>query len=417
MRQRDLYTKTRKSLPKDEVAKNAKLLIQGGFVNKELAGVYSYLPLGIRVLKKIEQIIREEMNAIDAQELLLSALHPKENWEKTGRWESMDDLYKVADESGRELALGPTHEEVVVPMVKQFLSSYKDLPFAVYQFQTKFRKELRAKSGILRGREFLMKDLYSFHADESDLDTYYERAKDSYGRIFTRAGIGAETYLTSASGGSFSKFSHEFQTVTEAGEDIIYLCGKCKVAVNKEIIKEQSVCPQCSNADLEQKKAVETGNIFKLNTKFSDPFGLTVRLLGGEERLVLMGCYGVGLGRLMGTIVEVLADEKGLAWPESVSPFTLHLLRITNQGSREKVSKYADELYEKLEKSAVDVLYDDREEVSAGEKFADADLIGIPLRAVVSEKTLTEGKVEIKGRKDAEARLVEERELVSLLKI
>ncbi|MEK7129212.1 MAG: aminoacyl--tRNA ligase-related protein, partial [Patescibacteria group bacterium] len=401
-----LFTKTRREAPADEVAKNAKLLIRGGFIDKLQSGVYTYLPLGLRVLKKIENIIREEMDKAGGQELLMPSFQPKENWQTTGRWDSMDDLYKVKDSSGRENALGPTHEEVIVPLAKQFISSYRDLPLYLYQIQNKFRMELRAKSGILRGREFMMKDLYSFHQNEKDLGRYYEIMKTAYENIFDKVGIGGKTYLTFASGGSFSKYSHEFQTATEAGEDTIYICQKCKVAVNKEIISEQKTCPSCGNTDLKEEKAIEVGNIFELKTRFSEPFNLTFKDRDGKEQPVVMGCYGIGLGRLMGAIVEVLSDERGIVWPEKVAPFKIHLLSLNK-------NEEANALYEKLVSSGAEVLYDDRD-ISAGEKFADADLIGIPWRIIVSSKSLKEGGVEVKKRTEEKERIISTEEFLKI---
>ncbi len=417
MRQSKLFTKTRKEAPSDEVAKNAKLLIRAGFVDKLQAGVYTYLPLGLRVLKKIENIIREEMNSVGGQEILMPSLHPKENWQTTGRWDTMDDLYKVSDSSGRENALGPTHEEIVVPLVKQFISSYrdlpKDIPLAVYQFQNKFRMELRAKSGILRGREFMMKDMYSFHRNEADLATYYEKMKGVYERVFGRVGINAQTYLTFAAGGSFSKYSHEFQTITSAGEDTIYICEKCHIAVNEEIIADQDrACPSCGDKNLKTETSVEVGNIFDLKTKFSAPFNLTYKDEEGKEQPVIMGCYGIGLSRVLGTVVEVLSDDKGLVWPTSISPYSVHLVEIPSANT--VVRAEAEKLYYDLCEKGVEVLWDDRE-ARAGEKFADSDLIGVPLRVVVSEKTLTSGEFEVKNRATGEVSMVNRNELFKIL--
>jgi len=398
MKQSQLFTKTQRNAPKDEPSVNAQLLIRAGFVDKLMAGVYTLLPLGLRVMKKIENIIREEMNAIGGQELFMPSLQPKDLWIKTGRWESMDDLYKVKDKSGRVFALGPTHEEIIVPLAKRFVNSYKDLPFSAYQFQNKFRMELRAKSGILRGREFMMKDLYSFHLNQEDLDSYYEKAKTAYFNIFDRAGLKDQTYLTFASGGTFSKYSHEFQTATPAGEDTIYICQKCSLAINKEIKGETEACPECGGKDFREEKAIEVGNIFKLGTKYSAPFDLSVKDEKGEKITSVMGCYGIGLGRLMGTVAEMYHDEKGLSWPESVAPFAVHLLKIKNTKEKGKVDQAADRIYEDLTQAGVEVLYDDRNS-SAGEKFADADLIGIPYQLIISEKTLKDNQVEIKNRK------------------
>lgn len=412
MLQSQLFTKTRKESPADEVAKNARLLLQGGFIDKLQAGVYTYLPLGFRVLKKIENIIREEMVKAGGQEILMPSLHPKENWEKTGRWETMDDLYKVKDNSGRENALGPTHEEVVVPLAKQFISSYRDLPVAVFQIQNKFRMELRAKSGILRGREFLMKDLYSFHADESDLKRYYEAMKKAYKAVFKRVGLGNRTYLTFASGGSFSKYSHEFQTVTPAGEDTIFLCEKCDIGVNKEIFAEQKTCPECGGNKFKEQTSIEVGNIFELKTKFSAPFHLTFKNKEGKDEPVLMGCYGIGLGRILGAVVEVLSDERGIVWPISIAPFKAHILSL---GNNKKVQTAAQKLYKTLNKEGIEVLYDDRDS-SPGEKFATADLLGIPYRIVVSEKTLKAKKLEFKDRASGKVAMIDEKKFLNILR-
>lgn len=413
MRQSKLFTKTIKELPKDEVSYNAQALIRAGFVDKLMAGVYTLMPLGLRVVNKIENIIREEINAIDGQEIFMPSLQPKENWTKTGRWDSMDDLYKVKDASDREFALGPTHEEIVVPLVKKFAQSYKDFPFASYQFQNKFRMELRAKSGILRGREFIMKDLYSFHLTEEDLDNYYAKAMGAYCSIFSRVGIREQTYMTFASGGSFSKYSHEFQTVTSAGEDTIYICNQCRLAINREIKDETKECPECKGTDFREEKSIEVGNIFKLMNKFTKPFDFSVMDEKGEKREVIMGCYGIGLGRLMGTVVEVHHDDKGIIWPEEIAPFRVHLIEVKSKN--EDVKKEAEALYDQLVENGIEVLYDDRE-IGAGQKFADADLIGCPFRVVVSEKTLADNSVEIKKRNEDKVGLVKIKEVIGKVK-
>ncbi len=408
MLQSQLFTKTKREPPKDEKAINARLLIRAGFIDKLMAGVYSFLPLGFRVLKKIEDITREEMKNVGGQEILMPTLHPKSNWEQTGRWNSYDSLFKFRSYySKNDLALGPTHEEIISPLVKKFVSSYKDLPFYVFQIQNKFRDETRVKSGLLRTREFLMKDLYSFHRDENDLDRYYDGIKAVYQRIFNKMGIGHLTYLTFASGGTFSKYSHEFQTLTSAGEDKIYICEKCKVAVNDEIISEQNCCPECGNKKLKAEKAIEVGNIFKLKTKFSTPFNLKYKDKEGKEKDIIVGCYGIGLTRLLGAIVEVFHDNQGIIWPESIAPFKIHLIDLGKEAQSQKI-------YQSLQKVGIEVLYDNRKESSAGEKFADADLVGIPWRAIVSEKT--DNRIELKKRNEKKTNLVNEKELLSLLK-
>lgn len=413
MRQSTLFTKTRREAPKDEEAVNAKLLIRAGFVDKLMAGVYTFLPLGFRVLKKIENIVREEINKADGVEILMPTLQPKENWQKTGRWDGLDILFKVKGGGDKEYALGPTHEEIVSPLAQKNILSYRDLPFSVFQIQTKFRDELRAKSGILRTREFLMKDLYSFHATQEDLDKYYEKMIKVYFNIFKECGIGRMTYRTYASGGSFSKYSDEFQTITDAGEDTIYICKKCKLAINKEIKEGIKECQNCKGADFEEKKAVEVGNIFKMGTKYSVPFDLKFRDRDGLEKSVIMGCYGIGLGRLMGAIVEVNHDDKGIIWPKSVFPFLVHLICVEND---KKVKTAAEKIYKTLLKENIEVLFDDRQDKTAGEKFADADLIGLPIRLVVSKKTEAAKSVEMKMRNEAQAKLVPIKSFIKAIK-
>lgn len=413
-----LFVKTLREDPKDEVSANARLLVRAGFVDKLMAGVYSYLPLGFRVLKKIEAVIREEMNALGGNEILMPALHPLENYVKTGR-DKIDVLFHTESVTGNKFVLGQSHEEVVVPLVKKFIQSYKDLPLAVYQIQTKFRNELRAKSGIFRGREFMMKDMYSFHLAEDDFNKFYERAAGAYRKIFDRVGIGKETFFTYASGGTFSKYSHEFQTLTEAGEDTIYLCEKCRVAVNKELREEMPKCPKCGGEKAIVKKSIEVANIFPLKTRFSDAFGLSVKDEKGQDHPVIMGCYGIGLGRLMGAIVEINHDERGIRWPEDVAPFKVNLIELCS-GVRCRmsgVSKAASRLYDDLLAKGVEVLYDDREDKTPGEKFADADLIGIPLRVLVSEKTIRQDVVEIKRRDSEKSELVSKQQLFQKFKM
>ncbi|MBI5138399.1 MAG: prolyl-tRNA synthetase [Candidatus Vogelbacteria bacterium] len=414
MLQSKLFTRPRKEAPRDEVSKNAALLVRAGFIDKLHAGVYTYLPLGLMVLKKVENIIREEMNSVGGQEIYMPSLQPKENWVKTGRWDTLDVLYKVTDQSGREMALGPTHEEIVAPLAKLFVTSYKDLPFSCYQFQNKFRMELRAKSGILRTREFIMKDMYSFHRDEKDLKEFYEKMKVVYARVFERIGIGSQTHLTYASGGSFSQFSHEFQTVTVAGEDIVYICGKCGTAVNDEIIGIQTTCPNCGESKLKSEKSIEVGNIFELKTKFSEPFDLIYTDENGEKHPVHMGCYGIGPARAMGAVVEVYGNENGMIWPESISPFRIHLISILGSAdSGAEVRAVAEDIYRELEKKGISVLYDDRD-LRAGEKFADADLIGIPHRIIVSEKLVKASQYEYKDRSADLEKNVSKSELLAL---
>lgn len=413
MRQSALFSKTRKEVPKDETSKNAEFLIRGGYVEKLAAGIYTFLPLGFRVLKKIEQIIREEMEAVGGQEILMPALQPAEHWKTTGRWDTLDVLFRFTSfYTKADYVLAPTHEEVVSPLAKSQNLSYRDLPRYIFQIQTKFRDERRAKSGILRGREFIMKDFYSLHRDAADLNAYYEKMKDAYLKIFRRAGLGHITYLTYASGGSFSKYSHEFQTLSAAGEDIICLCKKCDVAINKEIVSEHNGCAECGNGDLVEEKSIEVGNIFKIGVKYSQPFNLTYRAEDGSDKDVVMGCYGIGLGRLMGTVVEAHHDDAGIVWPESVAPYRAHILSL---GQSPEVVSAAEALYEKMISAKIETFYDDRLTVSAGEKLKDADLLGLPYRVVVSDKTAAKGKFEMKKRAADRPELLTVRELLDTL--
>lgn len=406
MRQSQLFLRTAREAPKDEEAVNARLLTRANFIYKLMAGVYALLPLGYRVKEKVMGIIREEMNALGSHEMLMPALHPRSVWDVTGRWEGLSKImYQFKDSMGKELGLGPTHEEIIAAIATRVITSYNDLPLSIYQIQTKFRNEPRAKSGLLRGREFTMKDLYSFHADEASLDEFYERAKAAYTRVFERCGLKA--YVTQASGGDFSKqYSHEFMVVSEAGEDETVLCEACGWAQNAEISKSKKgdPCPACQST-LDKKFTIEVGNIFRLGTRFSVPNKLLYKDAAGALKPVVMGSYGIGIERLIGTAVEVYHDEKGMLWPESVAPARVHLLCVGEQ--TEKLKKFADRVYNTLTKEKIEVLYDDREGVRAGEKFADADLIGIPWRMVVSEKTLDGEKVEVKRRGEETARLID----------
>lgn len=413
MKQSQMLTKTKKTISSQEPSVNAQLLERAGFISKLMSGVYSYLPLGLKVLNNIENIVRQEMNALDAQEILMPGLQPKENWIQTERWDKVDVLYKLKGSGDKELCLGPTHEEVVTPLVGQYIQSYKDLPQNVYQIQTKFRNEPRAKSGLLRGREFRMKDLYSFYSNEKDLDEYYDKVIKIYLKIFGRCGLGELTYLTFASGGIFSKYSHEFQTITPYGEDIIFLCNNCKVAINKEIISEQNSCPVCSNDKLIENKSIEVGNIFKLKTRFTEAFKLSYTDNEGKQQPILMGCYGLGTSRLMGSIVEILHDDKGIIWPKEIAPYQVHLISLSKD---ETDLQKTNEIYKDLIKNKIEVLFDDRVGIQAGQKFADSDLIGIPLRIVVSSKTLALNSVEFKERNKTENYLVEIQDLINKCK-
>jgi prolyl-tRNA synthetase len=411
MLQSHLFYKTTKEKAVDVESISHDLLARTGFVDQLMAGVYTFLPLGFRVLKNIENIIRKNMVEAGGQEILMPVLQPKENWLKTGRWNNLDVLFKVKGSGDKDYALGPTHEEVVSPLAKRNIFSYRDLPFALFQIQTKLRDELRAKSGLLRTREFLMKDLYSFHSTQEDLDKYYDKIIKIYFNIYKELGIRSQTYLTFASGGTFSKYSHEFQMVADAGEDIIYICNKCKTAINKEIKSENTVCPNCSSDSFVEKRAIEVGNIFKLGTKYSLPFELKFKDSDGSEKPVIMGCYGLGVSRIMGAVVEANYDERGIIWPKEIAPFTAHLIPV---GEGKKIEATTQKIYQDLQRNDIQVIYDDRTDKSVGEKFAEADLIGVPYRIVVSEKTLLKNSVEVKERSKKQVRLVKIKDLKKL---
>lgn len=414
MRATQLFTKTSKTHPADETAKNAQLLIQAGFIDKQMAGVYTYLPLGKRVLENIIQIIREEMDGIGGNEISLTALQPKEVWEASGRWSDdvMDVWFKTKLANGSDLGLAPTHEEPLTQLMKRFISSYKDLPVYPYQFQIKFRNELRSKSGLMRGREFWMKDLYSFSRDQAEHDAFYELISEAYNRVYARLGIGDITYKTFASGGSFSKYSHEFQTLSEVGEDIIYVHEAKKLAINQEVYTDEVLADLGVNKDeLKEVKAVEVGNIFTLGTRFSDPLELLFTDENGLQKQVIMGSYGIGPSRLMGLLAEHFADDKGLVWPDNVAPFSVFLAQL---GTDNAVATACQKLYDDLRARGITVFWDDRD-VRPGEKFADADLYGIPYRVVISQKTLETDNFELKKRTETDAKLVSYDELTKAL--
>jgi len=413
MKQSHLFTKTRKHAPSDEVSKNAQLLIRAGFIHKEMAGVYAFLPLGLRVIEKIKSIVREEMNAIGGQEIEMTVLQDSGLWEKTDRWsdKKVDNWFKTKLSSGAELGLGFTHEEPVTNMLLDIISSYRDLPLFVYQFQSKFRNELRAKSGLMRGREFLMKDMYSFSRTEEEFELFYEKCADAYVKVFEKVGLGDITFRTKADGGSFTKkFTDEFQTLSEAGEDTIYLDRTKKLAINKEVFSEEAVISEGLNPDtIEEVKAIEVGNIFPLETKFSEGLNLKFTDENGESRFPIMGSYGIGISRLMAVVAEIMSDEAGLVWPESIAPFKVHLIQV---GDDEVVKAEAEKIYSSLLKSKVEVLFDDRD-ISPGQKFGDSDLIGIPNRAVVSTRSLEAGGVEVKGRTSDKSVIISVEEFIN----
>ncbi len=413
MRYSQIFTKTRKDVPSDETARNAQLLIQAGYVHKEMAGVYAYLPLGLRVIEKIKTIIREEMNAIKGQELLMTNLQSQDVWESTTRWDDtvVDIWFKTKLKDETDVGLAWSHEEPILRMVQQHIKSYKDLPVSVYQFQTKLRNELRAKSGVMRGREFLMKDMYSLHRTAEDLDRYYQMVSDAYERIFSRLGIGDTTYVTFASGGAFTKFSHEFQTICDAGEDILYIHKEKNIAVNEEVLDEAIKELGIEKSELKKTKSAEVGNIFNFGIDKSKQMGITFTDENGENKPLYLASYGIGVSRVMGVIVEKFSDERGLVWPDNISPFKIVICQL---GDDSKVAKKAEDLFNQLQKMGVEVLFDDRD-VRPGEKFADADLLGIPHRIVISQKTVSNQVIEYKKRTRADVEIIAEKDMNNVL--
>jgi prolyl-tRNA synthetase len=413
MRQSQLFTKTRREAPKDEEAKNAQLLIRAGYVHKEMAGVYAYMPLGLRVVENIKNIVREEMNAIGGQEMIMTALQRQEVWQQTERWDdrNVDVWFKSELKNGTEVGFGWSHEEPITEMMKQYISSYRDLPVFAYQFQTKLRNELRAKSGIMRGREFVMKDMYSYTADDAAHDTFYNSVIEAYLRIFTRVGLGDRTFLTFASGGAFTQFSHEFQTVSEVGEDIVYLHREKKIAINKEVLLPEVLEKLgVMENELEEVKAVEVGNIFSFGDVKSKQLGLSYKNEAGGDVPVILGSYGIGITRLMGVLVETFADDKGLVWPEAVAPYRVHLVSLVPNDPA--TVAYADALYEELSARGIEPLYDDRD-ARAGEKLADSDLIGIPTRIIIGKDTIQSGNIEVVNRATGEVKHVNRNDLLA----
>jgi len=414
MRQSQLFTKTRKEAPTDEVSRNAQLLIRAGFIAKEMAGVYSFLPLGLRVTQKISNLIRKHLDDADCQELKMTILQDPEPWQVTGRWNDdvVDVWFKTELNAGGQIGLGMTHEEPLIRVMKQYIHSYRDLPMHVYQIQAKLRNELRAKSGIMRGREFLMKDLYSFSSSQKEHEEFYSKMRMVYEKIFAELGLGDRTWYTYASGGSFSQYSHEFQTLTDVGEDTIYLHHGKKIAINKEVFNDEVLRDlDILKEECEEVRATEVGNIFPLATGQSKPLGLSFENKDGEREDVYMGSYGIGITRVMGVIAELLSDKKGLVWPAKIAPFFAHILVLDAESER---MSFAESLYSELKEKNVDVLLDDRA-LRPGEKFADADLIGVPYRIVVSEKSLAQGGVEVKGRQDDEVKIMTQSECVGML--
>lgn len=412
MKQSELFTKTRKEAPADEVSKNAQLLIRAGYVHKELAGVYSLLPLGMKVVENIKQIVREEMNAIGGQEFIMSSLQAKETWMPTKRWDDdvVDVWFKSSLKAGGDVGFGWSHEEPIVEMMKDHLSSYKDLPTYVYQFQNKFRNELRAKSGLMRGREFVMKDMYSFSKDKDQHEDFYQKTIEAYMRAFTRLGIGEDTFVTFAAGGAFTEFSHEFQTICEAGEDEIYINREKGIAINDEVYNKETLKKiGVSESELEKVTTAETGNIFNFGTQKCEEMDLYFNDEHGKRSAIHLGSYGIGITRVMGVIVEKMADESGIIWPEEIAPYTVHLVTF---GKNENIFREAENLYHDMKKAGIEVLFDDRD-LGPGQKLGDADLMGMPYRIIFSEKSLENGGVEITKRGSGDTEFVDPDRVVS----
>jgi len=413
MRQSQLFTKTQKEAPTDELALNAQLLIRAGFIHKEMAGVYQLLPLGLMVVQNIKQIVREEMALIGTNEMLATNLQPKTVWEKTHRWDDdvVDVWFKSELKAGGEVGLAWSHEEPLANMMINHISSYKHLPVAIYQFQNKLRNEVRAKSGMMRGREFIMKDAYSFAATEEQHDAFYEASKVAYTKCFERMGVGDDTFITFATGGAFTEFSHEFQTICEAGEDITYINKEKGIAINEEVLEKADLAELgVTREELVATKTAEVGNIFNFGRSKAEEVGLYFNDESGERIPVWMGSYGIGITRMMGVIVEKFADAKGIVWPASVAPYQVHLVGLNSDDAA--IKDWADGLYTTLKSAGVSVLYDDRDE-RPGAKFADSDLLGMPYRVVASRKGKESGEFEVVTRATGEVRSLSEEELLA----
>jgi prolyl-tRNA synthetase len=414
MRRSQNFVKTRREAPADEESKNAQLLIRAGYIYKDSAGVYALLSLGLRVVENIKSIVREEMNGLGSSELLMTTLQRQEVWAQTDRWDDdkVDVWFKSKLKNGTEVGLGWSHEEQIGTMMKEYIASYRDLPSSLYQFQNKLRNETRAKSGIMRAREFLMKDMYSFSATEEQRQKFYDEVIAAYLRVYDRVGLGQDTFLTYASGGDFTDFSHEFQTITDAGEDVIYLHREKKIAINQEVMNDEVLAKlELNREELEEVKASEVGNIFNFGTAKSEQLGLYFSDDNGENKPVVLGSYGIGVTRLMGVIVEHLADAKGLVWPKNLAPYQVYLIKV---GDSEEVKAASEDLYKQLNQAGIEVIYDDRDE-RPGEKFADADLMGMPYRVVVSEKSLAAGGFELKARASDEVQTLSENSILETL--
>ena len=412
MRQSQIFAKTKKETPKGAETISHQYLVRGDFVDQTAAGVYSFLPLGWQVYQKIERIIREEMNNLGGQEVSMPALIPQNLWQETGRWNDIDPpLFVVEDRHQKKYGLGPTHEEVITDLVRRRVKSYQDLPLYLYQIQTKFRNEMRATGGLLRVREFVMKDLYSFNASEEETLEFYEKVKKAYLKIFSRCGL--KVAVAEADSGTIGgSLSHEFSLLAETGEDKILVCSKCSYGANINKVGKIRKCPQCGG-QMEKSNGIEAGHTFYLGTKYSQAMGANFTDKDGQKKSIVMGCYGIGLGRLMAAIVEASHDKKGIIWPDSVAPFQIHLIELS--ANNKELTKAAQKLYQDLTKVGLEVLYDDRDK-SAGEKLVESDLIGIPMRLVISEKTIAKKAVEVKRRESETIKLVEIGKLVSELK-
>lgn len=406
MKRSQMFIRTSKSAPADEQAKNAQLLIRAGFVHKEMAGVYAYTPLGLRVLENIKTIVREEMNAIGGEEVMMTTLQPREVWEKTDRWDDakVDNWFKTKLSNGAELGVGLTHEEPIVDMVSQYASSYKDFPVLTYQIQNKYRNELRAKSGLMRGREFVMKDLYSFSRTEEEHLEIYEQVIEAYHRVYDRLGLGNVTYRTYADGGIFTnKLSDEFQTISPVGEDTILIDEVQRVGINEEVATDENLERLgLSREKLKEVRGVEVGNTFHLESRYSDALDMYYTDKDGERKSVIMGSYGIGVSRLMGMIAEHFSDERGLVWPEAVAPAKVYLVTI---GKSDELKVSADELYGQLIANSVSTIFDDRDE-RPGAKFTDGELMGVPYTVTISDRLLEGSKLELKSRSGGEPEML-----------
>jgi prolyl-tRNA synthetase len=399
-----LLLPTLKDAPQEAEIVSHKLMLRSGMIRKVASGIYSWLPIGLRVLRKVEDIVREEMNASGAQEVFMPMVQPKELWEETQRWEKMGpELLRIQDRHKRNFCLGPTHEEIITDIIRDNIKSYKELPLNIYQIQTKFRDEVRPRYGIMRGREFLMKDSYSFNIDEESLQETYLSMRDTYKRVLNR--IGLDFKISKADSGAIGgDSSEEFHVLAENGEDSIAISDSSEFAINTELLLKDDEDINSLNGKpspdgngvIQVKKGIEVGHIFKLGKLYAESMNASVLNSDGQKSTLFMGCYGIGVSRLVAAAIEQNYDEKGIIWPHSIAPFDINIISI-GHNKDEKITSAANDLYQELCEMGYSVILDDRKD-GYGAKIKDSELIGIPLNIIIGKNFLKNKEIELLGR-------------------